>query len=38
VSADAPSVPGAEARRDPNFFISVVACAATTAQVPIWAS
>ena len=33
MSADAPIVPGAEARRDPNFFISLVACAATTAQV-----
>ena len=27
------TAPGAEARRDPNFFISIVACAATTAQV-----
>jgi hypothetical protein len=38
VSAEAPIVPSAEARRDPNFFISLVACAATTAQVRVWAS
>jgi putative nucleotidyltransferase with HDIG domain len=33
VSAEAPAAPGIETRRDPNFFISIVACAATTAQV-----
>jgi putative nucleotidyltransferase with HDIG domain len=33
VSPEAAIAPGIEARRDPNFFISIVACAATTAQV-----
>jgi putative nucleotidyltransferase with HDIG domain len=33
VSSEAAAAPGVETRRDPNFFISIVACAATTAQV-----
>jgi putative nucleotidyltransferase with HDIG domain len=33
VSAEAQAPPDLEARSDPNFFISIIACAATTAQV-----
>jgi hypothetical protein len=38
VSAEAPLAPGTDTRRDPNFFITLVACAATTAQVLVLAS
>jgi putative nucleotidyltransferase with HDIG domain len=33
VTAEHAAASGAQTRRDPNFFISIVACAATTAQV-----